>query len=129
MHERLNHPASSSAADPERAPSPDIPLLSAQSGIYYAHQLAPRSTVLNTADLVEIDGPLDADLFTAALRRAVAEAETLAVRVSERGTVFPYSGSSPPNPWCTGWSRPRRRPRRGCARTWPARWTSPPTGR
>ncbi|MDW4897352.1 amino acid adenylation domain-containing protein [Streptomyces californicus] len=87
MHERLNHPASSSAADPERAPSPDIPLLSAQSGIYYAHQLAPRSTVLNTADLVEIDGPLDADLFTAALRRAVAEAETLAVRVSERDGV------------------------------------------
>ncbi|WP_257142328.1 condensation domain-containing protein, partial [Streptomyces sp. sk226] len=87
MHERLNHPASSSAADPERAPSPDIPLLSAQSGIYYAHQLAPRSTVLNTADLVEIDGPLDADLFAAALRRAVAEAETLAVRVSERDGV------------------------------------------
>ncbi len=43
--------------------------------------------MLNTADLVEIDGPLDADLFTAALRRAVAEAETLAVRVSERNGV------------------------------------------
>lgn len=83
MHERPNRPTSSSAAHPGGPPSGALPLLTAQSGIYYAHQLAPLGTELNTADRVEIDGPLDADLFTEALGRAVGEADTLAVRVSE----------------------------------------------
>ncbi|MFJ8846767.1 amino acid adenylation domain-containing protein [Streptomyces cyaneofuscatus] len=83
MHERPNRPTSSSAAHPGGPPSRALPLLTAQAGIYYAHQLAPSGTELNTADCVEIDGPLDADLFTEALGRAVGEADTLAVRVSE----------------------------------------------
>ncbi|MFJ6615805.1 amino acid adenylation domain-containing protein [Streptomyces sp. NPDC091289] len=87
MHERPNRPTSSSAAHSGGAPSPGLPLLTAQSGIYYAHQLAPLGTELNTADCVEIDGPLDADLFVEALRRAVGEAETLALRVSEADGV------------------------------------------
>ncbi|RPK80092.1 non-ribosomal peptide synthetase [Streptomyces sp. ADI98-10] len=87
MHERPNRPTSSSAAHSGSAPSPELPLLTAQSGIYYAHQLAPLGTELNTADCVEIDGPLDADLFVEALRRAVGEAETLALRVSEADGV------------------------------------------
>ncbi|MBW3709331.1 non-ribosomal peptide synthetase, partial [Streptomyces griseus] len=69
------------------APSPGLPLLTAQSGIYYAHQLAPDSAELNTADCVEIDGPLDAGLFVEALRRAVGEAGALALRVSESDGV------------------------------------------
>ncbi|MGC5264983.1 amino acid adenylation domain-containing protein [Streptomyces cyaneofuscatus] len=83
MHERPNRPTSSSAAHPGGPPSRALPLLTAQSGIYYAHQLAPSGTELNTADCVEIDGPLDGDLFAEALGRAVGEADTLAVRVSE----------------------------------------------
>ncbi len=83
MHERPNRPTSSSAAHPGSPPSRALPLLTSQAGIYYAHQLAPLGAELNTADCVEIDGPLDADLFTQALGRAVGEAETLAVRVSE----------------------------------------------
>ncbi|MFD8727973.1 amino acid adenylation domain-containing protein [Streptomyces sp. NPDC059611] len=83
MHERPNRPTSSSAAHPGSPPSRALPLLTTQAGIYYAHQLAPLGAELNTADCVEIDGPLDADLFTQALGRAVGEAETLAVRVSE----------------------------------------------
>ncbi|MFC9028877.1 amino acid adenylation domain-containing protein [Streptomyces arboris] len=83
MHERPNRPTSSSAAHPGGPPSRALPLLTAQAGIYYAHQLASSGTELNTADCVEIDGPLDADLFTEALGRAVGEADTLAVRVSE----------------------------------------------
>ncbi|MZG05287.1 non-ribosomal peptide synthetase, partial [Streptomyces sp. SID5614] len=83
MHERPNRPTSTSAAHSGGAPSPGLPLLTAQSGIYYAHQLAPLGTEFNTADCVEIDGPLDPDLFVAALRRAVGEAETLALRVTE----------------------------------------------
>ncbi|SCE56266.1 amino acid adenylation domain-containing protein, partial [Streptomyces sp. OspMP-M43] len=87
MHERPNRPISPSAAHSGSAPSPGLPLLTAQSGIYYAHQLAPDSAELNTADCVEIDGPLDAGLFVEALRRAVGEAETLALRVSESDGV------------------------------------------
>ncbi|MEV7495407.1 amino acid adenylation domain-containing protein [Streptomyces anulatus] len=87
MHERPNRPTSSSAAHSGGAPSPGLPLLTAQSGIYYAHQLAPLGTELNTADCVEIDGPLDADLFVEALRRTVGEADTLALRVSEADGV------------------------------------------
>lgn len=83
MYERPNRPTSSSAAHPGSPPSRALPLLTAQSGIYYAHQLAPLGTELNTADRVEIDGPLDGDLFTEALGRAVGEAETLAVRLTE----------------------------------------------
>ncbi|WP_257138946.1 condensation domain-containing protein, partial [Streptomyces sp. rh34] len=83
MHERPNRPTSSSAAHSGGAPSPGLPLLTAQSGIYYAHRLAPLGAELNTADCVEIDGPLDADLFVEALGRTVGEAETLALRVSE----------------------------------------------
>ncbi|MFD8438477.1 amino acid adenylation domain-containing protein [Streptomyces microflavus] len=83
MYERPNRPTSSSAAHPGSPPSRALPLLTAQSGIYYAHQLAPLGTELNTADCVEIDGPLDGDLFSEALGRAVGEAETLAVRLTE----------------------------------------------
>ncbi|MDX3378615.1 amino acid adenylation domain-containing protein [Streptomyces sp. ME02-6991-2A] len=83
MHERPNRPTSSSAAHPGGPPSRALPLLTAQAGIYYAHQLAPSGTELNTADCVEIDGPLDGDLFAEALERTVGEADTLAVRVSE----------------------------------------------
>ncbi|CAM5267965.1 Non-ribosomal peptide synthetase OS=Streptomyces microflavus OX=1919 GN=Smic_00350 PE=4 SV=1 [Streptomyces microflavus] len=45
--------------------------------------MAPLGTELNTADRVEIEGPLDGDLFTEALGRAVGQAETLAVRLTE----------------------------------------------
>ncbi|MEV7290976.1 amino acid adenylation domain-containing protein [Streptomyces microflavus] len=83
MYERPNRPTSSSAAHPGSPPSRALPLLTAQSGIYYAHQLALLGTELNTADRVEIEGPLDGDLFTEALGRAVGEAETLAVRLTE----------------------------------------------
>ncbi|RBL84849.1 hypothetical protein DDE05_21145, partial [Streptomyces cavourensis] len=82
MHERPNRPTSSSAAHPGGPPSRALPLLTAQSGIYYAHQLAPLGTELNTADCVEIAGPLDGDLFTRALVRTVGEADTLALRIS-----------------------------------------------
>ncbi|MFJ1592865.1 amino acid adenylation domain-containing protein [Kitasatospora albolonga] len=83
MHERPNRPTSSSAAHPGSPPSPALPLLTAQSGIYYAHQLAPSGTELNTADRVEIDGPLDGDLLAGAIVRTVGEADTLALRLSD----------------------------------------------
>ncbi|MGK5628531.1 condensation domain-containing protein, partial [Streptomyces sp. URMC 123] len=54
-----------------------LPLLPAQAGIWYAQALDPTSPAYNTGDSVEIHGRLDEDRFEEALRRAVAEAETL----------------------------------------------------
>ncbi|MFJ8768784.1 amino acid adenylation domain-containing protein [Streptomyces clavifer] len=53
------------------------PLLGAQEGIWTGHQLDPSSPAYNTAEYVVIEGPVDVDLFEAALRRAVEETEAL----------------------------------------------------
>ncbi|WP_030420322.1 amino acid adenylation domain-containing protein [Streptomyces sp. NRRL F-5065] len=60
-----------------------FPLLTAQSGIHYAQQLAPGGTDFHTADVVQIDGALDTGLFEQALRRTVAEADTLRLLFAE----------------------------------------------
>ncbi|MFJ2772020.1 amino acid adenylation domain-containing protein [Streptomyces sp. NPDC087300] len=72
-----------------------LPLLAAQAGILYAQQLAPLSTALNTADRVELQGPLDEVLFETALLRTVAEAETLALRVTEDAEGNPWQTVDP----------------------------------
>ncbi|MEV6616710.1 amino acid adenylation domain-containing protein [Streptomyces sp. NPDC051051] len=56
------------------------PLSGAQEGLWYAGRLAPDSAAYNTAEAVEIHGPLDTGLFEAALRRTVGEADTFALR-------------------------------------------------
>ncbi|MEU6237426.1 amino acid adenylation domain-containing protein, partial [Kitasatospora sp. NPDC047058] len=60
-----------------------LPLTAAQSGVWYAQQLNPQNTIFNTGEFLEIGGPVDAELFEAALRRVVAEAETLRLRFTE----------------------------------------------
>ncbi|MEV5241044.1 amino acid adenylation domain-containing protein [Streptomyces cinnamoneus] len=66
----------------EVTPPAELPLLGAQSGILYAQALAPDNPVYNTGDCVEINGPLDAELFERALRHTTREAETLALRAT-----------------------------------------------
>lgn len=60
-----------------------LPLTAAQSGMWYAQALDPLSPAQNTAECLEIDGPLDPELFAAALRRVTAEADALRVRVED----------------------------------------------
>ncbi|MFF4602520.1 amino acid adenylation domain-containing protein [Streptomyces sp. NPDC001339] len=60
-----------------------LPLTAAQSGMWYAQALDPLSPAQNTAECLEIDGPLDPDLFAAALRRVTAEADALRLRVTD----------------------------------------------
>ncbi|MGV9878911.1 amino acid adenylation domain-containing protein [Streptomyces sp. NPDC003006] len=72
-----------------------LPLLTAQAGILYAQQLAPQSTALNTADRVEIQGPLDTGFFEAALLRTMAEAETLSLRAGEDAAGTPWQEVRP----------------------------------
>lgn len=57
----------------------ELPLTAAQSGMWFAQALDPLSPAQNTAECLEIDGPLDAGLFADALRRVAAETEALRV--------------------------------------------------
>ncbi|MFF8960223.1 amino acid adenylation domain-containing protein, partial [Streptomyces sp. NPDC014894] len=66
----------------ERA-SQRLPLTGAQTGVWYGQRLDPASPVYNVGQYVEVDGPLDLELFARALRRAVAEADALTVRFEE----------------------------------------------
>ncbi|CAL9643563.1 Dimodular nonribosomal peptide synthase [Streptomyces sp. enrichment culture] len=59
------------------------PLSGAQEGLWYAGRLAPDSAAYNTAEAVEVHGPLDTALFETALRRVVAEADTFALRFAD----------------------------------------------
>ncbi|HEY9330755.1 MAG TPA: amino acid adenylation domain-containing protein [Streptomyces sp.] len=75
-------------------PDSVLPLTAAQSGMWYAQSLDPLSPAQNTAECLEIDGPLDPELFAAALRQVMAETDALRVRVEDgpegpRQTVAP----------------------------------------
>ncbi|KAA6474872.1 amino acid adenylation domain-containing protein [Bacillus swezeyi] len=59
------------------------PLTGAQAGIWYAQQLDPQNPVYNTAEYVEISGPVDPELFEKALRHVIKEADTLHARFGE----------------------------------------------
>ncbi|MBQ0963378.1 amino acid adenylation domain-containing protein [Streptomyces sp. RK23] len=64
---------------PTPPPVTPLPLTAAQSGMWFAQALDPLSPAQNTAECLEIDGPIDAELFAAALRRVTSEAEALRV--------------------------------------------------
>ena len=58
-----------------------LPLTEAQSGLWYAQQLAPSNPVFNVAHAIDIEGPLDLGLFEKAVNRAAKEAESLALQI------------------------------------------------
>ncbi|WAZ19304.1 amino acid adenylation domain-containing protein [Streptomyces cinnabarinus] len=60
-----------------------LPLTAAQSGMWFAQALDPLSPAQNTAECLDIDGPLDPELFATALRRVTEEAEALRVAVED----------------------------------------------
>lgn len=57
-----------------------LPLTAAQYGMWLAQQVNPDNPMYSIAECVEISGEVDSIVFEAALRRVVAEAETLRVR-------------------------------------------------
>lgn len=65
-----------------------LPLTAAQSGVWHAQTRDPLSPAQNTAEYLEIDGPLDPEVFAEALRRVTAETDALRVRV-ESGEAGP----------------------------------------
>ncbi|MCX5202721.1 amino acid adenylation domain-containing protein [Streptomyces sp. NBC_00237] len=60
--------------------SADLPLTSAQSGIWFAHHLRAGSAAYNTGEYLDIPGPVDEDLFERAVRSVVDETDSLRVR-------------------------------------------------
>ncbi|MCM3782687.1 amino acid adenylation domain-containing protein [Neobacillus mesonae] len=66
-----------------------IPLTEAQAGIWYAQQLDPDNPIYNTAEYIEILGPLDLDTFQRAVRQMVTETRTLTASFNE-GEEGPY---------------------------------------
>ncbi|MEC4016950.1 amino acid adenylation domain-containing protein [Streptomyces sp. H27-D2] len=60
-----------------------MPLTAAQSGMWYAQALDPDSPAQNTAECIEIHGPVDPVLFAEALHRTAGEADALRVRIVE----------------------------------------------
>ncbi|PVE12341.1 non-ribosomal peptide synthetase, partial [Streptomyces scopuliridis] len=60
-----------------------LPLTAAQSGIWLSQRLDPTNPIFNIAEYIEIHGEIDPALFESVLRRIVAEAETLRIRVVE----------------------------------------------
>ncbi|MFI1708376.1 amino acid adenylation domain-containing protein [Streptomyces griseoruber] len=75
-----------------------LPLTAAQSGVWFAHQLNRNSPVYNVGEFVEIHGPVDGDLFEAALAQVVEEAGALRIRpVEERDGPRQVLGG-PPGP-------------------------------
>ncbi|MEU8890791.1 amino acid adenylation domain-containing protein [Streptomyces sp. NPDC048442] len=60
----------------------DLPLTSAQSGIWFAHQLQSGSPAYNTGEYIDIPGPIDPELFERAVRSVVDETDSLRVRLT-----------------------------------------------
>lgn len=75
-----------------------LPLTLAQQGLWIGQQLAPANPAYNTAEYVEIDGPVDPEAFAAALRRTVTECEAVNVRFGTDGDR-PYQLVEPVVDW------------------------------
>ncbi len=63
-------------------PSPQG-VTSAQAGVWYAHRMDPQNPIFTIAESVDIDGPLQPEVFEQVLAQVVREAETLRVRFVE----------------------------------------------
>ncbi|MEU6173174.1 amino acid adenylation domain-containing protein [Streptantibioticus parmotrematis] len=62
---------------------PSRPLTAAQAGVWFAQQVDPANPIYNTADWLEIHGPVDPVLFDRAVRMTYEEADALHVRFVE----------------------------------------------
>ena len=63
-----------------------FPLTAAQLGLWYQQQAEPDNPLFNTAQYVEIDGPLDVAAFEQAVNQAVSEADAWAISITETPT-------------------------------------------
>ncbi|WP_262311900.1 MULTISPECIES: amino acid adenylation domain-containing protein [Acidiphilium] len=95
-----------------------LPLTVAQRGLWIGEKIAPRGSIFNIAESIEIPGAIDPDLFLAALRAVAAETDTIRVRIAETGNgprqiiepaytkdfpVFDVSGATDPRAEAEAW--------------------------
>ncbi|OEV06261.1 hypothetical protein AN218_30840, partial [Streptomyces nanshensis] len=75
-----------------------LPLTTAQSGIWTGQALAPGSARYHVGFSVEVHGQLDADVFEAAFRQVISEAEGLRARFTRApdGEPRQHIGELPP---------------------------------
>ncbi|OKI92975.1 non-ribosomal peptide synthetase, partial [Kitasatospora sp. CB01950] len=74
-------------------------LTAGQLGIWHAQQLAPENPGYNIAEYLQIEGELDTGLFVEAVRRLIAEAETVRLRLrTDDGTPRQYLDDVPEHP-------------------------------
>jgi enterobactin synthetase component F len=59
-----------------------LPLTEAQEGLWFAQRLDPGNPLFNTGHWLDLRGPLDVEAFRAAVDGMVAEADSLALRVT-----------------------------------------------
>ncbi|MCX5202987.1 amino acid adenylation domain-containing protein [Streptomyces sp. NBC_00237] len=64
-------------------PATGLKLTAAQSGMWFAQALDPASPAQNTAECLEIHGPIDPETFARTLRQVVSETDALRVRIVE----------------------------------------------
>lgn len=76
-----------------------LPLGAAQEGIWTGQQFDPDSPAFNTAEYVEIRGPVDVRLLEAAVRGAVGEAEALNVVFEEDADGRPWQRPRDDGSW------------------------------
>lgn len=60
-----------------------LPLTTAQRGLWVGQKIAPADATMNIAEVLEIRGPIEPDIFRQALLQVTSEAETLRVRIIE----------------------------------------------
>ena len=66
-----------------------LPLTAAQPGIWMAEQLAEQATLFTVAHYVEFTGPLNQAHFDLAIRRGLAEVDTVHARFRENDDGVP----------------------------------------
>ncbi|MFD3514610.1 amino acid adenylation domain-containing protein [Streptomyces sp. NPDC058657] len=76
----MTAPTAAASAGPA-APLRPLKLTAAQSGMWFAQALDPHSPAQNTAECLEIHGPVDPEVFARTLRQVVSEADALRVRI------------------------------------------------
>ncbi|MFD6675724.1 amino acid adenylation domain-containing protein [Rhodococcus zopfii] len=80
---------------PARPATPALPLTRAQSGVWFAQQLAPDNPIFNTSECIELRGDIDLAAAVQAVRRAADESEVLVAGFGTPadGTVVQYPGA------------------------------------
>jgi enterobactin synthetase component F len=64
-----------------------MPLMEPQEGLWFAQALDPGNPIFNTCHYFDLGGDLDVSRFEAAVNRAFAEADSLALRFEQAGSA------------------------------------------